>query len=68
MTDKEYKHYRIIVTQLVPDSLLDIDDLEENPSGQHTFIGTSEEDALDSFHSTIPISVLEYFDIDIEEM
>jgi len=64
----EYKNYKITVTQLVPSNQLDIDDVEENPSGVHTFIGKSEKDALDSFHNTVPISCLEYFDIHIAQV
>ena len=40
--------------------------LDEDVEGDYPFIAISEEDALDQFHSTIPIKMLEDFDITVE--
>lgn len=51
--------------QVVDDSELDNDDFEV--AGEYFISGADEENALDKFHATIPIAVLDDFDISIEE-
>jgi len=60
--------YKITVKQLVANKDLDYDDANENPSGEHTVTAMNEEKALDVFHLTIPIAVLDDFDISIKEV
>jgi len=59
------KLYVITVTQL--STVLDEDDANENPTGTYVLRAESEDFALDAFHSTIPISVLDDFDIECVE-
>lgn len=65
--------YRIKVTQLVESNQLDNDDLEDRPAGMAGKGSTllysvpdeclSRKSALDWFHSTVPIGVLDHFEI-----
>ncbi len=55
------KIYKVSVVQVV--AFGHVHDLDKDVEGDYPFIATSEEDALDQFHSTIPIKVLEDFDI-----
>jgi hypothetical protein len=50
----------------VSDEELNHKDREDNPSGEYMFNGTDIEDAMVNFHSTVPLSSLEDFDISIE--
>ena len=59
------EEFKIQVTQLVPDKELDADDLKYEPSGIHIIKANNEEDALDTFHETVPISVLEHFSVEV---
>ena len=61
-------NYNIIVKQLVSDAELDWDDRNTNPSGTHKITAASEDEALDDFHLTVPIAVLEDFEITVEEV
>jgi len=67
--------YRITMKQLVDDDELDWDDQEEH--GEHGVDGTFEaavidavgvEDALDRFHASVPIAVLDDYEINCEEV
>ena len=60
------KIYEITVEQIAP-QLFDNADKMENPAGQYSFWGRDETDALDNFHSTVPIGCLEDFNITIVE-
>lgn len=57
---------------LVPEREWDHDDLVDNPVGSYTFHveGANREAlteaALDQFHSTVPIAMLENFDINVK--
>lgn len=61
------RKFEIEVMQTVPDEDLDIEDREESPIGKYTIIANSEDEALDEFHATVPISCLEHFDITINQ-
>jgi len=43
-----------------------VHDLDKDVEGDYPFIATSEEDALDQFHNTVPIKVLDDFEISAE--
>lgn len=61
------KKYKITIEQLTRDEFLDYDDrglTDEN----YYFQANDKEEALDEFHSTIPIACLEHFDITIKEV
>ena len=67
--------FKITMTQLVDDDELDSDDRAEH--GEHGVDGTfeasvieadTEEHALDEFHASVPIAVLDDYDIDCEEV
>ena len=67
--------YRITMTQLVDDDELDTDDQDEH--GEHGVEGTfvasvidavTEEDALDRFHASVPIHVLDDYEINCKEV
>jgi hypothetical protein len=58
--------YRITVTQLVPDEELRHADREDNPAGTYSFGGSSEADALDQFHSRVPIACVDDFEVSAE--
>jgi hypothetical protein len=69
--DKTYggmMQYKVTVTKLVPDSELDSDDFNDKSwvVGEHIFEANTEDDALDKFHETVPISSLEDFRIECE--
>jgi hypothetical protein len=61
---------RIVVKALVPETELSQDDIETSPVGTHLFDveAVSRRQALvyglDAFHATVPIDVLDDFDID----
>jgi hypothetical protein len=66
--------FKITMTQLVDNDELDYDDRLD--LGEHGLDGSfvaatidavSEEDALDRFHASVPIGVLENYEINIEE-
>lgn len=65
------KRYNVLVTvdQIVDDADLDYDDAQDNPSGTYYCEVTAEDNsrvetvALDEFHSRVPITVLEHFNI-----
>lgn len=72
--DDDHKDYVVRGIQLVDDEELDPDDELEYGSrgkGNEAFakgvVGTDEEDALDVFHSTFPIAMLENYEITVEE-
>jgi hypothetical protein len=54
--------YTITVRALVPFEDRDPDDQQDDPTGEH-----SREEALDLFHGTVPIAVLDHFEITCEE-
>lgn len=60
--------YLISVTQNVKDSELHHEDKLTNPAGVYEIKANTESQALDEFHATIPISCLENFEIEIEEL
>ena len=60
------KIYKVSVEKVV--AFGNVHDLDEDVEGDYPFIATSEEDALDQFHSTIPIKMLEDFDITVESI
>lgn len=68
---KKLWHVEIEVKQLAPNSELDADDKAENPSGvwdinvQANNKEQAEEFGLDEFHETVPIAVLDDFDISV---
>lgn len=55
--------YKITVTGEPTDP----EDIETNPCGEYTYEADDEDDALDQFHSDIPISCLNDFDIEVEQ-
>ena len=63
---------KVIVRQMVGDLDLDVDDLEQNPRGNwHSRVkaqtmGEAGKLALDKFHESVPISVLDDFDIRVK--
>lgn len=59
--------FKIIVTQLVPDSELTGSDKDENPSGTYRCESESADSALEEFHLLVPIKMLEHFEINVEE-
>lgn len=61
------KDYIVTVKQIVESVKLCNDDRNQNPSGRHGISALSKDDALDKFHSTIPISFPEHFEISIKE-
>jgi hypothetical protein len=58
--------FKVTVTQIVPDEELDGDDTDTNPKGTYTYEARDEEDALDQFHETVPVSCLDDFDIEAQ--
>jgi hypothetical protein len=64
--------FKIEIKQLVPDEKLDHDDRLDMPSilskGARIIEAVSEGEALDIFHSSVPIARLEDFEITIEEI
>jgi len=58
------KIYKVTVEKVV--AFGNVHDLDRDVEGDYPFIATSEEDALDQFHDTIPIKMLEDFDITVE--
>ena len=58
--------YKITVKQLVPDSELDLDDLNTRPDGTYYSDESDRDAALDEFHASIAISCLDHYSIDIE--
>jgi hypothetical protein len=56
--------WTITVKQIVADEDLDHDDREENPEGEYTVNAYHEEEALDFFHSSVPIANLGHFAIE----
>ena len=68
------RKYAVIIScnPLVDEEMLHPDDQEEAPRGDHKFVLTAEspdkaiDQALDVFHSTQPIKVLDDFEIDTE--
>lgn len=46
----------------------DFEDIEEDPRGTYEIKAESEDQALDEFHSTIPIACLDDFTITIKEI
>lgn len=62
------KKYCITVSRIVPEEALSYKDAEDNPSGMYYETALSEDKALDSFHSEHPISILEHFEILVEEI
>jgi len=62
----EIKHFVIIVKQLVPNDKLDEEDRWDVRPGKYEYLARNAEEALDIFHSTVPISCLENYDISVE--
>jgi len=60
-------NYRITVTQIA-DELSDVDDREGNPAGTYDEVARTEDEALDQFHTRIPIGCLDDFEITCEEV
>lgn len=60
--------YKIMVRQLVPDEELDHDDRADSPVGEYEYVAESEDEALDDFHSEVPIACLEDFEIKCERV
>jgi len=58
--------YKITVKQVTADKDLDWDDHLDNPTGEHFFEAGSKDEALDEFHSTVPIACLDDFEIHAE--
>ena len=59
--------YRIIVEQRVSDDkLAREDDRRDNPAGRYLYAAETADEALDLFHSQIPIGCLDDFDVRIE--
>ena len=63
---KESGMYRVAVRKLI--AFGRVHELDERVEGEYPIIATSEDDALDQFHSTVPIKVLEDFEITVEEV
>lgn len=62
------KIYRVRVVQLVADAELLPDDRSNNPEGFHNFHDCKDaDDALEQFHSRVPIKCLSDFEITVEE-
>jgi hypothetical protein len=59
--------YTITVRALVPFEDRDPDDQQDDPTGEHLIEADSREEALDLFHGTVPIAVLDHFEITCEE-
>ncbi|MCK5089493.1 MAG: hypothetical protein KAQ88_05885 [Hyphomicrobiaceae bacterium] len=53
--------YKVIVQKVV--AFGRVHDLDRDAEGDYTFTAINEEDALDQFHLTVPIKVLEDFEI-----
>jgi hypothetical protein len=53
--------YKVIVSKVVAFGRLH--ELDEDAEGDYVYAAISEEDALDQFHFTVPIKVLEDFEI-----
>lgn len=60
--------FKITVKQLTPNEYLNRDDKESNPAGEYYTLAASEDEALDEFHSSVPIACLEDFDIVCEQL
>lgn len=58
------RKFQIIVTGVPTDP----EDIDDSPVGLHYIYAEDEELALDEFHWTIPISCLDDFDIEVEEL
>jgi len=61
------KQYKIIVKQIAEYADLHPADKADNPSGEHFFPANTKEEALDQFHDTVPIKVLEDFEITVDD-
>jgi len=61
------KIFIITVKQLIPTDKLAWDDNNPHLAGDHIISADTEEEALDLFHSTIPIKVLDDFEITAKE-
>jgi hypothetical protein len=55
------KAYKVIVQKMI--AFGRVHDLDKDAEGDYVFTAISEEDALDQFHFTVPIKVLEDFRI-----
>ena len=64
------KHFDVYVKKTVKQSNLIKEDKYEWPKiiGHHKFVAINEDSALDMFHSIIPISCLDHFEITIKEV
>ncbi|MCK4515187.1 MAG: hypothetical protein KAU31_08015 [Spirochaetaceae bacterium] len=59
------KRYKVAAVKLV--AFGRVHELDEGVEGCYFYNAIDEEDALDQFHSSVPIKVLEDFEIDVEE-
>jgi len=59
------KRYKVAAVKMV--AFGRVHQLDESVEGCYFYDAIDEEDALDQFHSSVPIKVLEDFDIDVEE-
>jgi hypothetical protein len=71
LTNEEYNllktKFIITVHQLVSDHRLDPDDLDYRPEGAYSVEATDIENALDIFHSSVPVACLDDYEIDVIE-
>ncbi len=58
--------YKVTVQKMI--AFGHVHELDEHIEGEYPFCALDEEDALDQFHSTVPVKVLEDFDISVEEV
>ena len=59
------KRYKVTATKMVAFGRLH--ELDEDVPGNYFYDAINSEDALDQFHLSVPIKVLEDFEIDVEE-
>jgi len=58
--------YNVVVTRDAEVQHNDLHELDKDVAGIYRIDADSEDAALDEFHSTIPIKVLDDFEIDVE--
>jgi len=59
------KRYKVTATKMV--AFGRVHELDEDVPGNYFYDAINSEDALDQFHLSVPIKVLEDFEIDVEE-